>query len=520
MRETFRGKVTKRGLMPWGCAALLVLMGWVGAAGEVSAAQTGGGLRLADLRHELATQLAAPRFEGALWGVSILSLDTGWKIFESHPGRLMSPASNSKLYVGALALSRLGGDYRIHTPVEATVAPDTNGLLAGDLIISGRGDPSWLLASEDGRLDDLFQPLVKVIADAGVRRIQGDLVADTTFFHSPSTGSGWTVDDLDDGEGGRICALTLQDNISDILVRPGGRVGVPGVCSVTDADTGIELDNLTVTVETNCETELIFHREPGGRVAHVFGQITRGGQPTVMDIPVPDPAAWFARGLRTALRHHGIEVTGGVRVVVWPALPPKAPLRLGEVISPPLRELVRHFMKPSQNLEADLIFEHTGELTREAETPNWRTSEELAVRALDGFLRANHLPAALHFDEGSGLSRNNLTTAETTVGLLRHMAASPEAADFTNSLPIAGVDGTLRRRMRGTLAAGNARAKTGTLRWSNDLSGYVTTAAGEHLVFSLMLNRYVPPPGRGAREELDAMVEALARLSERSNAAQ
>lgn len=519
MREKFRGKVTKRLLIHCGCAALLLLTEWAGAAGEVSAGQTDHGLRLADLRHQLAAQVAAPRFEGALWGVSIISLDTGWKIFESHPERLMSPASNSKLYVGALALSRLGGDYQIHTPVGATAKPDTNGVLVGDLIVSGRGDPSWLLTSEDAPWDNLFGPFVKVVADAGVRRIQGDLVADTTFFRSPCTGSGWTVDDLDDAEGGRISALTLQDNTSDILVRPGDRVGWPGVCSVTDPDTGIELDNLTVTVETNRETELVFHREPGGRVAHVFGRIPRGGQPTVMDIPVPDPAAWFANGLRTALRHHGIEVTGGVRVVGWPAVTPAMPVRLGEVTSPPLRELVRHFMKPSQNLEADLIFEHTGELTREAQTPAWRTSEELAVRALEEFLHANHLPAALYFDEGSGLSRNNLTTAETTVGLLREMATGPEAADFTNSLPIAGVDGTLRRRMRGTPAAGNVRAKTGTLRWSNDLSGYVTTVAGEHLAFSMMLNRYVSPSGRGAREELDAMAVALARLSERSKAA-
>jgi D-alanyl-D-alanine carboxypeptidase/D-alanyl-D-alanine-endopeptidase (penicillin-binding protein 4) len=169
-------------------------------------------------------------------------------------------------------------------------------------------------------------------------------------------------------------------------------------------------------------------------------------------------------------------------------------------------------MKSSQNLKADLVFAHLGELRRTAETPAWRRSDELAVEALQDFLRGNALRAdEVIFEEGSGLSRNNLTTAAAIVRLLEFMAAHREKDAFAASLPVAGVDGTLRKRMKGTPAEGNVRAKTGTLRWASALSGYATSAAGERLVFSLMLNRNVAPPDRETREDLDDIAVMLAR---------
>ena len=127
------------------------------------------------------------------------------------------------------------------------------------------------------------------------------------------------------------------------------------------------------------------------------------------------------------------------------------------------------------------------------------------------------LPAdEVRFDEGSGLSRNNLVSANATTALLKFMAGHREAEAFHEALPIAGVDGTLRRRMKNTAAENNVRAKTGTLRWANSLSGYVTTAAGEKLVFSVMLNRAVVPAGRNARDDVDAIALMLAQFTGRS----
>src|SRR3989449_7452977 len=119
------------------------------------------------------------------------------------------------------------------------------------------------------------------------------------------------------------------------------------------------------------------------------------------------------------------------------------------------------------------------------------TSEDLGLRQLNRFLAGAGVKRGdVFFEEGSGLSRNNLTTPNATIGLLQFMSRHKCSEVYLEALPIAGVDGTLKSRMRGTAAAGNVRAKTGTLRWANSLSGHVTTAAGEHWLFSLMLNRY------------------------------
>ncbi|MBW8863543.1 MAG: D-alanyl-D-alanine carboxypeptidase/D-alanyl-D-alanine-endopeptidase, partial [Verrucomicrobia bacterium] len=424
-------------------------------------------LTLDELRAQLTAQVEQPRFSGALWGIKIVGLDSGKVIFEHHADRLMSPASNSKLYPGALALDRLGADYHIITPLLATAKPDADGTLHGDLVISGRGDPSWNARHAGTNFWDVFTPFVAALTNAGVHHITGDLVGDTTFFRSPPSGGSWTVDDLADSEGAEISALTLDD---------------------------------------------------GENLFHLFGMLPAGSEPELVEVPVQRPAEWFITALKDALRQNGIVVDGTTRVVAWPSPPVTANEKIGKVVSPPLRELIRDFMKPSQNLETDLIFEHTGEPTRTADTPVWETSEQLALAALDDFLKTNGLPAGdVHFDEGSGLSRNNLTTANATLALLQFMSRHRAAEDYIAALPIAGVDGTLRRRMKNTPAFQNVHAKTGTLRWVNALSGFVTTAAGEKLVFSLMLNRYDAPADRKRTDELDDIAVMLARFDGRTD---
>ena len=220
-----------------------------------------------------------------------------------------------------------------------------------------------------------------------------------------------------------------------------------------------------------------------------------------------------------ALARKGIAVEGLPRAVRWPEAPVARPglAVLGEAVSAPMRDLVHGFMKPSQNLETDLIFGHVAELSRNDATPAGRTTEELGVAELRAFLQREKLPVdEVKFEEGSGLSRNNLTTANATVALLVAMARHRAAADFERSLPVAAVDGSLRTRMKGTPAEGNVRAKTGTLRYANSLAGYVTTAGGERLAFCVMLNRNSgQPPGRNVREEVDDVAVWLAAFAGR-----
>jgi D-alanyl-D-alanine carboxypeptidase/D-alanyl-D-alanine-endopeptidase (penicillin-binding protein 4) len=192
---------------------------------------------------------------------------------------------------------------------------------------------------------------------------------------------------------------------------------------------------------------------------------------------------------------------------------------LGYVESRPLKELAREVQKASQNLYTDLLLAHVGEARCRVLAHPEETSAELGLRELKAFSVAG-LPAdEVILEEGSGLSRNNLASPGAIVALLLYMTRHPAAEAYLEALPIAGVDGTLRNRLTDPPAAGNLRAKTGTLRWAHCLSGCVTSAAGERLVFSIMLNRYQnsDPAAPPARDELDAIARLLAGFGGRSN---
>ncbi|MBC7367072.1 MAG: D-alanyl-D-alanine carboxypeptidase/D-alanyl-D-alanine-endopeptidase [Undibacterium sp.] len=470
---------------------------------------------LAELQAKIEEHVTQPKFAGAAWGVKIVSLDTGRTLYEHAANRRLSPASNSKLYTGAFALDQLGADYRMRTPILASVAVDGAGELKGNLIVSGRGDPSW----DPRRLKQDFMtvlaPFVAVVKKAGVRRIAGDVVADATYFRSTPQGGGWTADDMNDYYGAEISAITFDDNYVDLRVVPGAAVGAPCVIEMAQLYSGLTLENRTRTVGAGGARSISVLRVPGETTVQVFGELPLGGKEELTEATVPRPARWFAAGLKAALERAGIAV-GGARGVRWPEASPTAAgdVKLGEVVSTPLREFLPVMMKQSQNLQADLIFAHLGESRRVPTTPAWTRTEDLAVAGLKEFLGRHALrPEDVIFDEGSGLSRNNLTTAAATVALLQFMATHRDAAVFADSLPVAGVDGTLRRRMKGTPAEGKIHAKTGTLRWATALSGYVNSTSGERLAFSLMLNRYQAAPKRAASQELDEIAALLARYS-------
>jgi D-alanyl-D-alanine carboxypeptidase/D-alanyl-D-alanine-endopeptidase (penicillin-binding protein 4) len=194
-------------------------------------------------------------------------------------------------------------------------------------------------------------------------------------------------------------------------------------------------------------------------------------------------------------------------------------VELGSIESPPMSDLVREVMKPSQNLYTDLLLAQVGEQRRPTGASAEATSEELGITELNKFLGEVGIKSGeVLFEEGSGLSRNNLATPNATVALLQFMSRHKYAEAFLQALPVAGVDGTLRNRMKGTPAAGNVRAKTGSLLWAASLSGYVTTAAGEHLVFSAMLNRYHSSDAKhSARADLDAIAVMLAGFTGRAS---
>ena len=472
---------------------------------------------LAELRQRLADHLGQPRFDAAMWGVKIASLDTGATLWEQNPQKLFSPASNSKLYTVALALDRLGADYRIKTSLYAKAKPNSRGTLKGDLIVYGRGDPTINARLHGGDIYQALEPLVRALTNAGVKRITGDLVGDDSYFHGPPFGSGWSWGDLEEYYGAEVSALTINDNTLQAVVKPGARVGAPCRLGLLPATTWLTFSNRTETVAAGAARKLQFYHPLCQNLIYVSGQMPIDDPGNTNDVTMHNPAGLFVSLFKEALARQGIKVSGKVRTINWldrhlRPIDSEGLVELGSVESLPMGDLAREVQKPSQNLYTDLLLAHVGEQALASDKSTDETSEALGIRELKKFLaEAGIQRGEVQFEEGSGLSRNNLTTPNATVTLLQFMSRHKCAQAYLEALPIAGVDGTLRNRMKGTPAAGNLRAKTGTLRWANSLSGHVTTAAGEHLIFSLMVNRY---SGSGSvRSDLDTIGVLLASFT-------
>jgi len=463
---------------------------------------------LAELQMRISQVLRKPEFAPAMIGIKVTSLETSRVLFEENANKLLRPASNMKLYTVAAGLDRLSPDFRFVTSVYAPAKPNDDGVVQGNLTIYGRGDPSIAARFNNGDYLKGINELATRIAAAGVKRVEGDLVADETYFTGPQYGSGWEWEDLQWYYGAEVSALTVNDNALDLFVKPGAQIGSPAVITTGPPDPLLRVVNKVVTGARGTKRDLNAHRALAGDELQITGSIAVDDKGYTGGIGISRPALLFAYLLRASLTQRGVTVSGKTRLVdARPAAgfvtePPLSPsagsngstrVEIASMPSVPFSVVAAQTLKPSQNLYAELILRTLGTVVPPAlDTPNIdRTSESDGLEVVKTFLReAGVSPSSLVLSDGSGLSRNDMITAEATVQLLTYMHRHRYASVFRDALPIAGVDGTLRTRFRGTPAENNLRAKTGTLSSANSLSGYVRDAAGEELVFSIMVNNY------------------------------
>ncbi len=488
---------------------------------------------VAELRSQIDQIVRQPSLQSGFFAVKIVSLDTGQVIFEQDANKFVRPASNMKLYTVAAALDRLTPDFHFITSVYAKEKPD-KGIIRGDIVVYGRGDPSIAARFNNGDYFKGINDLADRIVAAGVTRVKGDLVGDESYFNGPPLGSGWEWEDLQWGYGAQVSALTINDNAIDLVVKPGDRAGAPLVVTAGPPTSSfMKIENRAVTLPRGSKRDLRIYRGLGANTLEITGSLPLGDNGFSGDVAVSDPALAFVSLLRNALSNRGVKIDGRVRTVDARAggLVPSASLgvaqstanqsallEIASVQSLPFSLIAAQTLKPSQNLYTEIILRTLGKQISitAPNIPNsisTQTDEDAGLQVVSDFLRqAGVADGDLYLNDGSGLSRNDMITANATVQLLTYMTKHRYFAAFRDALPIAGVDGTLRTRMRGTPAEGNVRAKTGSLSSVASLSGYVTTAAGEHLVFSMMLNNF-PDAAALRRESIDAIAILLASFS-------
>jgi serine-type D-Ala-D-Ala carboxypeptidase/endopeptidase (penicillin-binding protein 4) len=460
---------------------------------------------VADLQARISEVLRKPQFAPAMIGIKVASLETGRVLFEENAHKLLRPASNMKLYTVAAALDRLSPEYRFTTSVYAPAKPDSTGLIRGDLTLYGRGDPSIAARFNNGDYFKAINDLAARVVAAGVKRVEGDLVGDETYFIGPQYGAGWEWDDLQWWYGAEVSSLTSNDNALDLSVKPGGQVGAPAIVTTGPPDPLLNIVNRAKTAPKGSKRDLSIHRGLSSDEVEISGSIALDDRGYTGGIGISKPGLLFAYLVRSALAQQGVIIKGRTRATgpltsqasMNSAPPVSSLVEVASLQSPPLSIIAAQTMKPSQNLYTELLLRTLGK-NAPPTTPVRadQTSESSGLEVLKKFLNeAGVNPTSLALSDGSGLSRNDMITAEATLQLLTYMRRHRYAQVFRDALPIAGVDGTLRNRMKGTPAENNLRAKTGTLSSASSLSGYVTTAAGEELVFSIMVNNYPPDTG-------------------------
>jgi len=435
----------------------------------------------------------------AHWGVEVRSGRTGEVLYRRNAERMFVPASNMKIITGAAVLEALGPEYRYRTAVEAAGSV-SGGVLLGSLVVRGSGDPT-LSARFGGDARAVFRAWADSLKARGITRVTGSVVGVDDVFDDVALGRGWPWDDLEAYYSAEVGGLLYNEGVIDVRVSPGARPGEPGRVDLVPATAYVPVENRTTTGAPGSRPTLRLSRAAAGPGVVVQGSLPADTAGITESIAIRDNTLYFATVLREVLGEAGVRVEGAA--VDADALPgggaALAATPLFTHASPPMREVLAAFLKPSQNQIGEILLKTLGrELRGEG-------SARAGVSAVDSLVRLWGVePRGLRQADGSGLSRYNLVTPAALISILAHMDRSPHREVWLAALPVGGVDGTLRSRFRGTPAEGRVRAKTGTLSGVRSLSGYAP-AAGETVLFSMMVNHHVLS-ARDADRVIDAAV--------------
>ena len=445
-----------------------------------------------------------PGVARAAWGIVVHSLDRNERVVELNPRTLLVPASVGKLVALATAVDAVGWDYRFETTVRAT-APLIDGVLRGDLIVVGSGDPSI-----GGRGGDDLSVWIETLKGLGLKRIEGRIIGDDDAIEEPRPQLAWAWDDLGYTSGVLFGALNLGENRLVVTITPGASPGAPTAVNVEPHAEYRPLRNIGVTGPPG-STQLVWpEQRPADPFLTIAGSIPVGAQPARLAVSAGNPTFWFASVLRNRLLREGIEVTGEAFDV--DDIVPKPDRATSTVLytyrSRPLAEIAQPLLKESINLYAEAAM-------RLNAAPGVFPTNDAAIDGVRARMDRWGIPRdAWQIIDGSGLSRRNVISPEALVAILQRMYDPSGASPWMTGLPVAGRDGTLDGRMKGTSAENNLRAKTGTMSNIRSLAGYVRTRDGETLAFAIMADNF-EGQGSAAIDAIDRIAVSLASFSRR-----
>jgi D-alanyl-D-alanine carboxypeptidase/D-alanyl-D-alanine-endopeptidase (penicillin-binding protein 4) len=457
----------------------------------------------------------------SFWGVRIVSLDRGRTVFERNANRLFLPASNAKLFTTALALVRLGPDYRFQTRVLGDRTPGADGCVESLRLVGG-GDPNLSGRAIRYRRDapsgdplGAIEDLASQVAARGVRCVSADIVGEDTAYVWQPYGEGWDVDDPIWDYGAPVSALSINDNTLTLTLLPASQESDPARMVLTPPVEYYDIDNRVRTVGEGRKGErgVMVDRLPGARQLRLWGALPLRDPGDTEVLGIDDPALYAALAFRDALLRRGISIRGEARAAHLfpdqvadlkngPGPEAEAGVELARRDSGAMLEDLRITDKVSQNLHAEMALRAVARARRRIGSREAGIAEEQVFLDELGVGRGSYT-----FADGSGLSRLDLVAPATVVRLLAHMYHSAARDAWMSLLPVAGRDGTLHDRFVGTPVEGRIFAKTGSMSHVAALSGYARRKNGTMLAFSILVNNY-----NGPATEVRAAIDRVCAL--------
>lgn len=439
-------------------------------------------------------------FQSSAVGLQVVHLGTGEEVFAWNADQAMSPASTMKAVTAAAALHHLGPSYTWRTQVTTTGKLGADGVLTGDLYVRGTGDP--VLVAER------LWKLVRDVRLAGVQRVDGDIVFDASFFQGDPTLPGWSKpEDIERGPSyfSTLGALSVDFNTVGLVVGPGDGAGRPGRVQLeTPASDYVVIDNQVETLPPGRRRWVRIDREVReGRMHFVVrGGVPFGAEPARYRRTVADPTSYFAAAWAEIMKQHGIELSGRYRR----GEAPEESRLVAELVSPPLTSILMDMNKYSNNFMAEQVLR-----TMAAEITGAPGGTEQGLELIRQYLDTVGIDrSSYHLVNGSGLSREIRLSPSVLTAVLLDMAADRRVGqEFLATMAIAGMDGTLERRL--DEQPGRVRGKTGTLDGVHCLAGYVDADDGERYAFAFLVNN-LPGSAAQARQLHDRFARALLHL--------
>jgi D-alanyl-D-alanine carboxypeptidase/D-alanyl-D-alanine-endopeptidase (penicillin-binding protein 4) len=448
--------------------------------------------------------LARPQLARAHWGIEVRDARTGRSLYSRNAGRLFIPASNLKLIVSAAAAHHLDPGYRFRTGVYAA-GTVRDGVLEGDLVLYGRGDP-MISARYFPSRTAVFDSLADSLRARGIRRVTGGIVADESWMDREYVRGDWEAYDLRWWYAAPVGALGFNDNSIDFRIEPGASAGSPARVTGSPASGAYTVENASRTVVSGGRHTFDLERGAGPGAVRAYGQIPLGAAAGSESFAVDNPARWTGTVFREVLERKGIDVgRDPVRIVSDPAASTVQGMTpLAEWRSPPLPQAIGPVLMNSQNWFAELLVKTLGREVRGE--GSWSAGLQVEREFLTGVVGIDSADFVLR--DGSGLSAGNLVTPRALVELLDYVRRTPRQAIVRRALPVSGAqEGSLRTRL--TDLRGRVAAKTGYIGNVDSMSGFVTMPDGREIIFSIISNGSGQPSSR-MKAGIDDVVRAIA----------